>query len=256
MPQEFVLKFQLFLFILVRMFGMMAIAPFFSSLAIPFKVKALLSFFISIVLFPMVAKLGIQPAAETVPYVLELVGQVMVGVIIGFLVGIFFSAFQFAGQLFSVQMGLSISEVFDPQHEIQLPVLGQMLSLFGALLFVSVGAHHQLIAATFGSFKSLPFLVVADNAARVAEGAGAAFIKMFGAAIKIALPMIATALLISVTLGILAKTAPQLNVLMLGFPIQIGVGFIILMVVTPMLFRFMSEWIQEGLRFTMRLVGG
>jgi len=256
MPLAFVRNFQLFLLVLVRLLGMMVVAPFFSSLAIPFRMKALLAFFTSIILYPMVAGLGMQPSLEALPYILEITGQLLVGVLIGFLVGLFFVAFQFAGQLFSVQMGLSISMVFDPQHQIQLPILGQMLSFFGVLLFLSVDAHHQLLSSVFLSFKSVPFFSVADNAARIAKGAGVAFIKMFGAAIRIALPMIATAMLISVTLGILAKTSPQLNVLMLGFPIQIGAGFIVIYFAVPLLFRFMSGWIKEGIQFTMKLVGG
>ena len=82
-----------------------------------------------------------------------------------------------------------------------------------------------------------------------AKGVVGAFVKMFGAAILIALPMITTALLISVTLGILAKTAPQLNVLMMGFPIQIVVGFSVLIMAVPLIFGFIANLITESLNY-------
>lgn len=253
---DFIRNFQLFLLVMVRMFGMFVVAPFFASLIIPARARAILAFFTTIVVFPVVAHLQQPVSLELVPYLFQLGGEVLIGIVFGFLIAIFFSAFQFAGQLFSFQMGLGISMVFDPQAQVQLPIVGQMLSLFAILVFLSINAHHHLINGVYQSYRTIPVLNIVGQAPLFAKGVGEAFMRMFGAAILIGLPMIATAFLISVTLGILAKTAPQLNVLMMGFPIQIAVGFSVLILAVPLMFRFMANFIGMGIKFTIKLFAG
>ncbi len=253
---DLIVKFQLFLIILARMLAMFMVAPFFSSRIIPMRVKGIFAFFIAVILFPMISTLGIKPELSIIPFLLQIAGEVLIGLAIGFLVAIFFTATQFAGQLFSVQMGLGISMVFDPQAQVQMPILGQLLSIFAIMVFLLVGAHRHLITAVYQSYFTLPALSIGDAAPIFAKGVAGAFVKMFGAAILIALPMITTALLISVTLGILAKTAPQLNVLMMGFPIQIIVGFTVLIMAVPFIYGFIANLISESLRYMSTVIMG
>lgn len=247
--------FQLLLLIFVRIFGMMIIAPFFTSMVIPSRVKVILAVLTAIIMLPLVSQLNVKPEMQPLRFLMQIGGEALIGITIGFMMTLFFTAFQFAAQMFSVQMGLSITMVFDPQAQIQIPIMGQLLSMFAVLVFLSVGAHHHLLNGIFYSYKTIPVLQVTGHASVFAKSITEGFVRMFGASIMIGLPMIGTALLISVTMGILAKTAPQLNILMLGFPLQILVGLLVLVVALPLIFQFISNWITYGLNYTMKTIG-
>jgi len=246
---------QIFLLILMRIFGMMALAPFFSSMIVPFRVRATLAFFVAIIMVALALRAPIRPELALIPYIMQLAGELLIGLALGFIVATYFAAFAFAAELFSVQMGLSITMVFDPQAQIEVPVIGQLLSMFAVLIFVGIGAHHHVLSAIWSSYTSLPVLELSRMAGPFSQGAASAFGAMFGAALKIALPMIAVSFLLSLSLGILAKTAPQLNILMLGFPIQILVGLSVLLACLPFIFRFMGEVISQSIHFALRVVG-
>ena len=252
------LQFQVFLLVLARVFGMLVLTPFFSSLVIPFRVRALLAFFVALIMVTLAlgaAAGAIKPELSVLPFILQLVGELFVGMTIGFIVAVYFAAFSFAAELFSVQMGLSITMVFDPQAQIEVPVIGQLFSLFAVLVFIGVGAHHHVLNGIWSTYTSLPVLEISRASGPFAQGVAAAFVAMFSAALKIALPIISVAFLISLSMGILGKTAPQLNLLMLGFPIQILVGLTVMLACLPFIFRFMGAVISQSVQFAMRVMG-
>ena len=251
----FLLQFQVFLLVLARVFGMLVLTPFFSSLTIPFRVRAILAFFVAIIMVALTLSVPIRPEISLLPFILQLVGELFIGMAIGFIVAIYFASFAFAAELFSVQMGLSITMVFDPQAQIEVPVIGQLFSLFAVLVFLGVGAHHHLLNGIWSTYTTLPVFEISRAAGPFAQGVASAFSSMFGAALKIALPMISVAFLLSLSMGILARTAPQLNILMLGFPIQILVGLMVMMACLPFIFRFMGSVISQSIQFAMRVMG-
>ncbi len=110
----FVENFQIFLLILVRMFGMFVVAPFFSSGVIPFRIRAVFSFYVTACVFPMVVgTIGGIPESMYA-YILLIVSEVIIGILIGFLISIIFASFQLAARFFSFQMALGIAEVYEP----------------------------------------------------------------------------------------------------------------------------------------------
>ncbi len=109
---------------MIRMNAMIVIAPFFSSGVIPFRLKALISFLITLVIFPVVAAKGYNLPGDMIGYSLLVVQEVIIGIYIGFLVSIIFSAFQLSGQYFAVQIGFGINEVLDPLGQISVPLIG------------------------------------------------------------------------------------------------------------------------------------
>ena len=251
----FLLQFQVFLLVLARIFGMLVFAPFFSSLTIPFRARAILAFFVALIMVSLALDASIRPELSLLPFVMQFIGELLIGIALGFIVAVYFATFSFAAELFNVQMGLSISNVFDPQAQIEVPVIGQFFSLFAILIFLGVGAHHHLLNGIWSSYTTLPVLELSTAAGPFAQGAASAFVAMFGAALKIALPMISVAFLISLSMGILGKTAPQLNLLMLGFPIQIMAGLAVMVTCLPFIFRFMGTVISQSIHFAMRVMG-
>lgn len=246
----FVSEFKLFFLIMTRIMGMFVVAPFFSSLMVKMQLRLLLAFWLTIVLFPMVYSLANNVPGDLLGYSLAVVNEVLIGLIIGMLCTIIFTLFQLSAQFFSFQMGLGISQVYDPMSQIQIPIVGQFQALIGIMIFFAVDGHHALIAAVYKSFIVLPTLDWNNftTSSILAKTMINSFSKMFIISMKIGFPIIGTMFLLVTSLGLLAKVVPQMNILMLGFPIQIGVGFIAIMVMAP----FFVEFAANVLRMTFK----
>jgi len=247
--EYFVTNFQAFLLVLVRINAMIMIAPFFSSGVIPFRLKALLPFFIALVVFPVISAGAVKVPASMGLYYLMVLQEAAIGVFIGFLVSIVFAAFQLSGQFYAAQIGFGINEVYDPLAQVSVPLVGQLKNFIGILVFLMINGHHFMIEAVCRSFELAPFF----GASREATGSFLKYIVysfsgMFIVALKIALPIVAVSFLISVTMGVLAKAAPQMNIMMLGFPFQIFAAFILLIITTPMVVKIMQIGIERSFK--------
>jgi len=247
--EYFVTNFQAFLLVLVRINAMIMIAPFFSSGVIPFRMKAMLSFFIALVVFPVISAGAIKVPSNMGLYYLLVLQEAMIGIFIGFLVSIVFAAFQVSGQYYAAQIGFGINEVFDPLAQVSVPLIGQLKNFIGILVFLMINGHHFLIEAICRSFELAPLFGVS----RAATGGYLKFISysfsgMFIVALKIALPIVAVSFLITVAMGVLAKAAPQMNIMMLGFPFQIFAAFILLIVTTPLIIKIMQVGIERSFK--------
>ena len=253
--QYFVLNFQAFLLVLVRINAMIMIAPFFSSGVIPFRLKALLSFLVTLVVFPVLSATSVKVPGNMGAYYLLVVQEAMIGIYIGFLISVIFSAFQLSGQFYSAQIGFGINEVLDPLGQISVPLVGQFKNFIGLLVFLAINGHHFLIEAVCRSFELAPVFGIG----KAVSGGHLkymvyAFSGMFIVALKIALPVLATSFLISVTMGVLSKAAPQMNIMMLGFPFQILAAFIILIMTTPLIVRIMQVAIERGFKMLTKVL--
>ncbi|HPU88770.1 MAG TPA: flagellar biosynthetic protein FliR [Spirochaetota bacterium] len=251
----FVYHFQVFLLILVRMSSMIFIAPFFSSALIPLRLKVLMSFLITLVIFPVVASTGYTLPGGMGEYALLVIQEITIGIFIGFLVAIIFAAYQLAGQFFAVQIGFGINEVIDPLAEVSIPLIGQLQNLVALLIFLAINGHHFMIKAVYRSYELAP---VFSLAAKASQGYFNfllhSFSGMFVVALKIALPVVATIFLVTVSLGVLAKAAPQMNIMMLGFPFKIAVAFGILVLTTPLIVRIMQVSLERTFGFVSKVI--
>ncbi|HOQ11647.1 MAG: Flagellar biosynthetic protein FliR [Spirochaetes bacterium ADurb.Bin218] len=248
--EYFVTNFQAFLLVLIRINAMMMVAPFFSSGVIPLRLKAMLSFLITLVVFPVLSATTVKVPGTMGLYYLLVLQEVAIGIFIGFLVSIIFSAFQLSGQYYAAQIGFGINEVYDPLAQVSVPLLGQMKNFIGILVFLFINGHHFLIEAICRSFELAPFFGVSKAATGgFLKYIVYAFSGMFIVALKIALPIVAVSFLISVSMGVLAKAAPQMNIMMLGFPFQIFGAFLLLIITTPMVIKIMQVAIERSIKF-------
>lgn len=251
----FIYNFQLFLLVLVRVHSMFMSAPFFSSDLAPFRMKTLLAFFVALVVFPIYLQ---QPA--TIPQSMGLYGfmvlsEVVIGLFIGFLASVIFSAFQLAGQYFAIQIGFGFSEVVDPLAQVSVPIVGQLKNLVGVLVFLYINGHHFLIRAIVRSFALAPaFNMTESSLLGHLKYVNHTFSGMFVIALKIAMPIVATVFLMSVAMGILAKAAPQMNIMMLGFPIKIVVAFVLIAVLAPITVRIMHVSLERTFDFISKVL--
>ncbi len=253
--EYFVYHFQVFLLIIIRMNSMMMIAPFFSSGVIPFRIKALISFFITLAIFPVVASKMYAVPQDMGGYLLCVLQEVLIGIFIGFLISIIFTAFQLAGQYFAVQIGFGISEVLDPLAQVSIPLIGQLKNLIGLLIFLVINGHHFLIKAVYRSYELAPIITLGNQTSTgLLKFIVHSLSGMFVIALKIALPVLATIFLVTVSLGILAKAAPQMNIMMLGFPFKIAVAFGVLILTTPLIIRIMHVSLERTFKFLSKIL--
>ena len=253
--EYFILHFQLFLLVLIRMNAMIMIAPFFSSGVIPMRIKIILSFMITLVIFPLILSLGIEIPSNTGDYYLMVLNEVLIGLYIGFLVSIIFAAFQLSGQFFAVQIGFGMSEVLDPIAQVSIPIIGQLKNLIGLLVFLSINGHHFMIQAIYKSYELAPVI----NMKKVFMGSLFkyllhSFSGMFVVALKIALPVVGIVFLISVSMGVLGRAAPQMNIMMLGFPFKIIIAFGMLVLITPLIVRIMQVSLEKTFKFLTGII--
>ncbi len=242
----FINNFQVLLLIFMRFLGLFVVAPFFSSFLIPIRYKILFSIFFTIVVYPVLTKFNPVIPAHLVNYGLMVISQLLIGLILGFIVSIIFTAFQLAAQFYHFQMGFGINQVFDPLSRIQIPVLGQFQYLIAILVFISISGHHLLIRALYESYEIIPLIDFTNPKTMqfFSENLSKVFSSMFMLALKIGFPIVATMFLVSLILGLLTKASPQMNIFMLGFPLQISIGLITLMVVMPFFIEFIARTID------------
>ena len=248
---------QLFFLLFARIIAMLSIAPLLSSTSIPRIARMALALLAAVMAFPMVASSGYAIPDTGLAYALLVIGEALIGIIMGFMLAIVYGAFLTAGQMFSLQMGFGASQVLDPLAQVEIPLLGQFLNIMAMLVFVfTEGFQRVFLAGVYYSFQSVRavdlVLMREDLIGTMLRG----LTGLFGNALIIAFPILGTLFLVQVVMGLLAKAAPQMNLLMMGFPISIGVAFLILMVCIPFLVETFDRLIGAGFETLMRFIQG
>lgn len=239
----FVQYFQVYLLIMARFFAILLLAPLFSSNIVPVNLKFALSFIGTAIIFPVVANTSVNPSETIVGYVLTILNEVMIGILIGFLFSIIFATTQVATTFFEMQIGFGITETIDPLAQVNTPIIGQFQNLIGVLILIAIDGHYMIIRTLIHSFQALPVLSNAAN--NVFAGSLPALLDrfmyymsaLFSIALALAFPIIVTLFLMSISLGLLAKAAPQMNILLLGFPFQVALGITTYLLLIPVFVR-------------------
>ena len=228
--------FPIFLLIFCRITAFFVVTPIFSSRSVPATFKIGLGFMISLLVF---LSYGLQQNIVLGPeYILLVLREILLGVLLGFVVYLFFSVVQTAGALMDMQIGFAMANVIDPNTGTSAPLLGNFKYMVLMVLFLMLNGHHYLLAGLMNSYAWMPL----DNElfARVMSGNVSVFLTKalsmtFLLAIQVAAPMMVALFLTDVGLGFLTKTAPQFNVFVVGIPLKIIVGLFLLVILIPSL---------------------
>jgi flagellar biosynthetic protein FliR len=217
--------FQQWLLTLMRVAPVVFMMPLFQSRNIPHRVKAGLTLVISLMLLPTVEIEAETFPSEPVSYGFFALFELMIGFVLGFSVRLIFAGLQLAGELAGFQMGFGMARVMDPQSGTESTVVTEFYYMIGLLLFLSVDGHHWFFRALSQSFHLL-----APGEFQLKEGLAAFFIRlsgrMFVLAIQIAAPVLAVLALMQISLGVVSRMIPQVNLLMSSFPLTIGLGLV------------------------------
>ena len=221
-----------FLLIFGRLMGLLYAAPFFGSRNIPNMARIGLAFLSAFIFAPVILPLRAEPP-DLFTWVALLVLEILVGLAMGFVSSLLFYAIQVAGQFIDMQLGFGFANVVDPQSGIQVPVLGNYLQIIAMLIFILLNGHHWLIQAVFYSYQVVPIGGATVNAG-MPEVISYLFLSFFVMAIRISIPVIGAVMLADVSLGIISRTVPQMNVFMVGMPLKIIVGFFVVALAVPL----------------------
>lgn len=230
-------QFHIFLLILLRVSALLIVAPIFGHRLFLARAKVGLAVMVSMVVFPLVD--GFDVPEGFFPYAVMMAGEVILGLVLGYVVLLLFIGIQFAGQLAGLQMGFGIVNVIDPQSHDQISIIGQFLNILAILLVLTLDGHHIILNGLLGSFEAVPLGGVVLQAS-IAHKLIALSSEVFVIAIKISAPILVALFLISTAMGVLARTVPQMNVFIVGFPVQLAVGLSVLVATLP-LFQIIVE---------------
>jgi flagellar biosynthetic protein FliR len=206
---------------LVRISGMVAFAPFFSSTALPLRTKAVFVGVVAYLLAPLVAAL---PQAQVSVSFSALLGELAVGLVYGLTLTLLTEMMLFAGQIVGAQFSFSAVNLLDPTSPIQTPLLGDLFQLMGTMVVIAAGLDRILLASVVRSFRAVPlgtYVLAPTTALSVVRAAGGIFL----AAVELAAPVLAATMLVEVAVSLLGKLSPQLPVMSLTVPLKTLTGF-------------------------------
>lgn len=214
---------ELFVLILVRVGMVLFLFPFFSSRLIPVQCKAGLCLLLGAVFFPVVDLKDAHLPASGWAVLGMLLSEFAIGLILGLMVQVFFEAVRMMGQVVGFQTGFSIANIIDPQNGIQVSILSNMAYLVAVVVFLGLNGHHLFLLALRESYDILPVGALSLKGAPMME-----LMKrlgdMFVLAVKMGAPAIVGLLFLKAALGVTSKVIPQMNVMIVAFPLQIVVG--------------------------------
>jgi len=213
------------LLVMVRLSSLLVFAPVFSSVAIAPRIKVGFVFAVTILLAPLVGSARGAVSEITMAGVL---GELAVGLAFGLSLMILSEMVLFAGSLLSMEFSFSLVNLIDPNSKVDTPVLAELLGWVNTLVLLAAGLHRTLLAAVMRSFNAVPvgtFVLNAKTGAAMSQMAGGIFL----AGVQLASPVIAAALVVEITIGLIGRLAPQLHSTVLSVPFKTIASYVVLL---------------------------
>jgi len=232
-----------FILLFFRFGALFMAVPIFSHKNIPMSIKAAMAFFFTIVFYSAMPPLSIPITVPSI--ILAILSELFFGLAIGIVLQLAYNVITFAGGQISFMMGFSMASAIDPQSGVSMPIISQFLSLMGLMVLLEMDLHHWMLLYIDSSLASIPlggFLMTEDLFHYIIHAAS----NMFVVGFMIAFPIIALSWLADVIFGMLMKTMPQFNLLVIGFPIKIMVAFTVLIATFTSTMLILKGEMQEA----------
>ena len=252
MLNEILSQAPVFLLIFARIFAMLLVLPMFSMRSASRVAKVALAGYMAFFIFgtcdlsyylPYIA----QDGSFSMEYFLILIGEVLIGIILGFFITMIFSAFSTAGQFLAFQMGFSAASSYDSLSQVENPLMGQFFNLIAMLVFMQTHWFQKLfLQGLVTSFSSLNAISIVQSTESIVKFVMSGLSSLFVDALVISLPVMGSLFLISICTGLLTKAAPQMNLLSEGFPIMIMLAFVIIAFIMPDMIDFFVRSFEKG----------
>lgn len=240
-----------FILLFVRFGALFMAVPIFSHANIPMSLKAAMAFFFTIVFFDSLPALQIP--LDSMTMTVAILGEMLFGLAVGIVLQLAYHAITFAGGQISFMMGFSLASAIDPQSGVSMPIVNQFLALVALMVLLAADLHHWVILLASASIATVPlggFMVTPELFRYIMHG----MMNMFVVGFMIAFPITALSMLADVIFGMLMKTMPQFNLLVIGMPIKIGVAFLVLMATLSATMMIVNSQMQSAYNFLEKLL--
>lgn len=241
-----------FLLLLLRFSGIVAFFPFFDSRLVPISVKGAMIFFLALVFYPLLPPFSTN--ISLVEFAIAGLSELLFGFIAAFFLQVVFNAIAYAGELLGFSIGMSVGSAYDPVSGAQNLIIAQVLSLVAVLVFLALDFHHIIFALIANTLQTTPlgeFALSENMPLFVIKASSGIFLIGF----TIAFPVVGIILLSEIIFGMITRTHPQFNLLVIGLPLKVGIAFVVLIIALPaMMFHFKEE-ILSALSITAKFMG-
>lgn len=243
--------FAMLVYPLMRISAMFVSMPVFNVHALPAQIRVILAVVISFLIIPVLPSL---PQIEMMSYEGIMIGvqQVAIGLTTGFILQMIFAALIFAGQGIAYGMGLGFASMVDPLNGQQVPVVAQIYMISITLLFLSLNGHLLLIKLLVDSFTTLPIGQIFDTNDIWAILVWSS--RIFSDGLLLAMPIIISLLLVNIVFGVASKSAPQLQIFAVGFPITLMLGILLMWVTFPEVLELIPDMLDDGFELIKQLL--
>lgn len=235
-----------FFFPLTRVLALLASAPPFNNPALTVRIRLVFGLVMTIAIAPVLPRVpSVDPGSAA--GLLIVAQELVIGAAMGFTMRLVFGAVDMAGSLISLEMGIGFATAYDPQTAGQTVVISEFMGLLALLVFLAINGHLMVIATLTHSFSVIPVgtpALVAGTWSNVAQSGA----LVFSVGLLLALPIIIALLISNLALAVLSRAAPQLNLIAIGFPLTIALGFGALIVGLSYLAAPLQQWFEHGLR--------
>lgn len=238
----------------LRIGALFMVAPVFGARTVPVRIRIMLAVLMTIILLP---NLPFAEAFEPLSPqgILLVVQQIAIGIVMGLILQILFSALLMAGQTMATTMGLGFASSVDPQNGVQVTMLGQLYLMLGTLYFLAMDGHLLLLEVMANSFIYLP-VGSPLNGGQIFGDIAMFTSELFLAAVLLSLPVMVGVLLVNLAFGVITRAAPQLNIFAVGFPTTMLAGFVLMFFSIPLLVPLLQNLFDTGFAFMRTLVNG
>lgn len=250
-----VIQVQKLILILVRITAFIVVCPGFSFKGLPNTLKVALSVSLSLMIYSLIP--DVEITESLLLFFIWTIKETLFGIGMGYVTNLVFTTMEIAGQLVDFQVGFSMASVYDASMGMQASYFGKIYYWISISVFFLLNMHHIIIETLIKSFDYIP-LTISNIGTFKLEGIVVLFVEVFELALNLAAPIIIVVLITDVVLGVISRTVPQINVLMLGMPLKAMVGFIVTMFTFSWLMNVITNIIglmPEHLYKFMKLFG-
>ena len=239
-------RYDIFLFVFARMTGFVLFNPVLGRRNIPPMIRAALAFVLSVTALmsltsdPELDALQSVETGNMLVIIIYLVKEFIFGYLMGLIVNIFFAVVVVSGEIMDLQIGLAMSQLFDPASNIQMPLSGNFQNVAFMIMFFLTNSHLTLTGIIFYSFGISPVGVMHFNP-DVGQYVMRMFADMFILGMKMAFPIIAAEIIMEIGTGILMRAVPQINIFVVGLQLKILSGIFVMLICAPI-----SVWFFDG----------
>ena len=232
-----------FILVLVRVSGIISTAPVFGSSNIPPQIKVVLSLMLALILYPFIPLITVYPDRPD-HYIMLIASEMLIGLVLGIIARFLFGAVEFAGTVIGFQMGLGMANVFDPQSQEQISLVGRFENATATLIFLAMDGHLIVLQALVRSYSVLP-PGGASISRPLVEKLTELSASVFVIGLQIGAPLIVALFLANAVVGLLARSVPQIQVFVVGFPLTLMLGFLFLFFGMPFFAQAVHQMFEK-----------